>query len=417
MNSDERPSWARRLRSERDARGWSVRQAVRAMATSSDRPLAEEDSLIRNWRRWEAGEVMPDEFHQPIIAKIFGTVTHAFFPVPTRRDGNAEIVVVSGMETLDIVTRLHHSDVNNATLEALRITVDRLCSEYPHMPSAQLLGEGRQWLRQITTTISSGRPTLSQHRELMVLAGWLTLLVGCVENDMGERRTAEATRRAALSIGHEAGAADVSGWAHEMLAWFRLTDGDQRGVLAAATSGIELAPNSGAAVQLYAQQAKAFARVGDRRGVEVALDSGRRLLEGMDYPENLDHHFVVDPAKFDYYSMDCYRILGEDKRAEMLAEEVIRVGTDYVGDEVRPMRNAEARLTLGVVAARQGDLEQAINYGELALTGERKSLPSLLMVSKELAVLVNKQFANAPETRAYIDHLTTLGRELTSGGV
>ncbi|WP_097257473.1 nitronate monooxygenase [Streptomyces sp. Ag109_G2-15] len=38
----------------------------------------------------------------------------------------------------------------------------------------------------------------------------------------------------------------------------------------------------------------------DRRQVEVALDKGRRLLEGMPYPENLDNHFVVDPAKFDF---------------------------------------------------------------------------------------------------------------------
>ena len=123
MSSDERPSWARRLRSEREARGWSVREAVRAMAMNSDRPLVEEDSLIRNWRRWESGDVMPDEFHQPLVAKVFDTVTHAFFPAPSRRDGNAEIVVVSGMETLDIVNRLQRSDVNNATLEALPLPV------------------------------------------------------------------------------------------------------------------------------------------------------------------------------------------------------------------------------------------------------------------------------------------------------
>lgn len=31
----------------------------------------------------------------------------------------------------------------------------------------------------------------------------------------------------------------------------------------------------------------------------------RQPIEGMPYPENLDHHFVVDPAKFDFYAMDC----------------------------------------------------------------------------------------------------------------
>ncbi len=48
------------------------------------------------------------------------------------------------------------------------------------------------------------------------------------------------------------------------------------------------------------------------------------------------------------------------------------------------MRNAEARLTLGLVAARVGDLDRAVHFGERALQGERRSLPSLLMVSREL---------------------------------
>ncbi|WP_406506867.1 hypothetical protein [Streptomyces sp. NBC_01602] len=126
---------------------------------------------------------------------------------------------------------------------------------------------------------------------------------------------------------------------------------------------------------LAAQEAKGWARLGDRRQTEVALDRGRKLLEGMPYPENLDHHFVVDPAKFDFYAMDCYRLLGEDRFAENLAHEVIRAGTDFDGSERSPMRMAEARITLGVVAARQGDLDQAVNYGEWALKATASLCP------------------------------------------
>jgi len=36
-----------------------------------------------------------------------------------------------------------------------------------------------------------------------------------------------------------------------------------------------------------------------------------------------------------------------------------------------PMCLAEARVTLGVVAARQGDVEQAIHHGEQTISGER----------------------------------------------
>ena len=36
----------------------------------------------------------------------------------------------------------------------------------------------------------------------------------------------------------------------------------------------------------------------------------------MPYPDNLNHHFVVDPTKSDFYAMDCYRHLAEDRLAE-----------------------------------------------------------------------------------------------------
>ena len=206
----------------------------------------------------------------------------------------------------------------------------------------------------------------------------------------------------------EADHPEVKAWAHEIRAWIALTTGNYHGVVAAARAGIEAAPHHSVAIQLSAQEAKAWARIGDRRMTEVALDKGRRLLEAMPYPENLDHHFVVDPTKFDFYAMDCYRHVAEDRLAETLANEVIQASTDFDGTERAPMRLAEARITLGVVAARQGDLEQAIHHGTHALGAPRKSLPSLLMVSRDLTKVLNEQYAAEPETQAYLDQLHAL---------
>ncbi|MEO3844481.1 XRE family transcriptional regulator [Streptomyces sp. B22F1] len=407
--TDDRPTWARRIAAERAARDWSQRKAVRALRAHAPSELPAEDSMIRQWKRWESGQ-MPNEFYQPIIAATFGTVTHAIFPAPSRRDGESEILAATGMETLEIVSRLGKSDVDNATLDALRITADRLSSEYPYMPSEQLLIEGRQWLRRVVE-LHKKSLTLAQHREVLALSGWLALLVGCVEYDTGNRHAAEATRGAALSLANEADNAEVAGWAHEMRAWFALTTGDYRGVVAAAQAGAEAAPHHGVAVQLAAQEAKAWARLGDRRQVEVALDKGRRMLEGMPHPENLDNHFVVDPSKFDFYSMDCYRLVGEDKIARTLAEEVLRAGTDFDGHERSPMRNAEARVTLGVTAAREGDLEQALAMGERALVGDRKSVPSLIMTSRELAAEMRRRYSSESAAQDYLARLDTLARE------
>lgn len=81
---------------------------------------------------------------------------------------------------------------------------------------------------------------------------------------------------------------------------------------------------------------------------------------------------------------------------------------DFDGTERAPMRLAEARITLGVVAARQGDLEQAVNLGGRTLNAPRKSLPSLLMVSRDLTRVLNDKYPKEPETKAYLDQLHTL---------
>ena len=161
----------------------------------------------------------------------------------------------------------------------------------------------------------------------------MTLLVGCVEYDMRNERGAEATRQAALSLGEEAGHPEIVGWAHEMQAWYALTHGHYRGVIAASERGQLAAPRHSVSVQLTAQKAKAWARIGDRRQVESALEEGRTLLDSLPCPENLDNHFVVDPAKYEFYAMDCYRVLGEDRLAENFAHQVIAAGTDFDGHE------------------------------------------------------------------------------------
>jgi tetratricopeptide (TPR) repeat protein len=379
------------------------------MRAHSAEPLAGDASLLRSWKRWEAGEVEPDDFYKTLIARTFGTVTGAFFPRPTRRNADAELIAGSGMDTLEVLSRLRASDVSPATLDALRITADRLCCEYPYAPSDQLQVEGRAWLERITQLLD-GRMTLAQHREVLSLAGLVALLLGCVEYDLGRRRDAEVTRRAALALGDESDNADIMGWAQEMRAWYSLTQGDYDGVVTAARAGYEVAAHHSVAVQLAAQEAKAWARMGDRRKVEVALDRGRTLLDVLPTPEDLDHHFVVDPAKFDFYAMDCYRALGEDRLAEMYSQEVIRTSTRFDGSQSKPMRVAEATLTLGVVAARNGDVDQAVAYGRQALVGDRKSLPSLLLCSRELTGLLGNQFKDAPAAAEYLEEVNALSR-------
>ncbi|QIS13215.1 MULTISPECIES: XRE family transcriptional regulator [Nocardia] len=397
------------MRSERDARGWSQADAVRVMRAKSSHNLPTDSTLLRNWRRWESGESRPDDFYAPIIAAAFDTVTAAFFP-KARPNRDDELLSATGMDTLEFIGRLRMSDVSAATLDAIRITAERLCCEYPIADPHELHTEGTAWLRRITSLLD-GRLTLSQHREILVLAGWVALLVGCVDYDIGRRTTAEATRRAAHSLGLEAENPEITGWAAEMAAWFALTQGNYRGAIEAVDSAIDTSRQLGVGVQLSAQRAKALARLGERKEVENALGEGRAILERLDHPANLDNHFVVDPQKFDFYAMDCCRVAGEDRLAESYAREVIRNSTRADGTVRNPMRVSEAHLTLAVVAVRNRDLELAVDEGMRAFAGKRRSLPSLMWIAGETAREIIERFPGDPRTRIYLDQLRSLSAE------
>jgi hypothetical protein len=109
--------------------------------------------------RWESGEIEPDgrpgakPFLQPMIARTFGTVTHAFFPVAPQCGPDTDVLALTGMDTLELVSRLQRSDLDQATLDGLRIMTDRFCSEYPFMPADQLL---RSWFLRVLSGINAG---------------------------------------------------------------------------------------------------------------------------------------------------------------------------------------------------------------------------------------------------------------------
>jgi transcriptional regulator with XRE-family HTH domain len=310
-------------------------------------------------------------------------------------------------ETADLLQRVQADDTAPATIEAVHLMVLQLCCDYATRPATDLRTEAHRWLREIARLLH--RPTgLRAHRELLTAAGWLALLVGCVEYDLGMSAGAEATRIAARRLGEEAGHPEIVGWAHEMSAWFALTQSRYRGVLTAVDTGGLAAPHGSAAVQLAGQRAKAMARLGDRGGVREALECGRALLDRLPVPDRPDHHFVVDPDKWDFYAMDAYRMAGDDAAAAHHARAVLAMGAGLSGDRA-PMRMAEARLTLATVAARAGDLEQAVTTGVLALSGERRSLPSLLMVAGELDGELHGRYPNEPATTDFREALRSVG--------
>ncbi|MFJ9894877.1 tetratricopeptide repeat protein [Streptomyces sp. NPDC091280] len=331
---------------------------------------------------------------------------------PSRLDDPSALIAQGGAglwDVAELLRRTEMSSINSAALESIQGGIDQLARAYPYADADYLHERTRNGLQYVTKQLE-GRITLSQHRELLVDTGWLFLLNACVQYDRGQREAANLSKAAALRIGQEAGHGEIMAWAWEIEAWFALTQSRWQDMLNAVEAGHVADQTHSVGVQLYAHKARAAARMGDARLVRDSLDAGRARLDRLPRPEHPEHHFIIDPDKWDFYEMDAYRLLGDDERAAAHARSVIRISTGPDGTEISPMRAAEARLTLGVSAARAGDIEEAVDLGTMALAADRKSLPSLLLVANELDRELRARYPRETASRDFHERILSITR-------
>jgi transcriptional regulator with XRE-family HTH domain len=314
-------------------------------------------------------------------------------------------------EPLEIVRHVERSELGPHTLEALHAVAEQLCCEYSSMQPRALIREAEQQLEYVGRVLD-GRKTMSQHRELLVVSGWLSLLLGCLHNDMGNRGRAEVARDAARHLGEEAGHPVIVRWACELDCWFALNDQRFRDITRFAEAGLaSLKTADSASVQLALQAAKGWAKLGDRRKTEAALQHGSSLLNQLASVERPENHFVFDPTKYEFYAAPIYAWLGEHDRSEEHCQEVFARCTAADGTTAWPMRMSDTQNTMALVQLRRGDLSGAIDYAKWALDYDRKSIPSLLNSTSDIVMALERQHPKEPVVQSFRERVMELGRE------
>ncbi|MER5425466.1 hypothetical protein [Streptosporangium roseum] len=377
-------------------------------------------------RRWEAGEVSwPHTSYRLALTQLTGLQPEALGFRQNRRGQRRliEAIVIPPVDalraeadlygTMELAQQLQASDVGNGTLEALSEAVDLLCRAYPVVSAATLRDRTQKRLAQVNGLLG-GRITLTQHRELLVITGWLTALLGCVHYDLGEREEAETARRAAYEMGRQVGHGELMGWAYEMSAWFALVEGRYEDVVTAARTGQAVAGQSSAQVQLTLQEARGLARIGDRREADKALTRGADVLAKLPLPGNPDHHFVFDHAKWVFYAATAYTWLEDNDRAEEHALETIQMHTRPDGTSNAPMRVADAHIDLGIVHARRGNLDAAVEQGMTAFDIDRKSLTDLVNRAADLDRVIRQRYRREALAEEFHERYVTARHALTT---
>jgi hypothetical protein len=393
--------------------------AINKTPTGHARNIYCEEERIR---RWEAGEVLwPSADYRKALQEVTHLDPRDLGFIPRYAQNRQELITVRAaaanaveseheiFNTMELARLFDGADIGVGTLDALEEATDLLCRAYPKTPSHLLAARIKKRLKHVFDLLG-GHITIGQHRRLLVVAGWMTALLGCVHYDMQDPEEAELARRIAQHIAKEVDDPELLAWTYEMSAWFALVENRHEDVIEAAGVGLAVHGTGSVGVQLHLQEAKGYARLAGARETHRALKEASAILGKLPPPEHPDNHFVFDHSKWMHYAATIYTWLGDDQRAKEHATEVIKDHIRPDGTTRAPMRTAEARLSLATVSAREGDLDGVITWGKSAYEFDTKPMADLLSRGADLDRLLKDKFGNhalAIEFHEYLVGLQT----------
>jgi hypothetical protein len=271
---------------------------------------------------------------------------------------------------LDFSRRAGASDLGAVTIERLELVVDDLATAYPGTPPDGLLRRVRSYLGH-TGPLLDARTTLAEHRRLLVVGGWLSLLAATCLIDLHYDDAASAHLRTAAQLARETGHAEIAAWCLETQAWQVLTAGDYRRAVEISQAAQRVAPGSGSAfIQATAQEGRAWARLSAAPETRAALGRVEALVSPLPMPDRPEHHYRYDPAKSEAYTATTLAWLG-DPAAEGYTRHVLARLESSADGPPRPRRAASARLDLSLALIAGGHDDEAAGTALEAVTSGR----------------------------------------------
>jgi hypothetical protein len=296
-----------------------------------------------------------------------------------------------------------------ATIEQLHLVVERLGLAYLSTPPAAIFDEAHHY-RRLVTQLLEGHPTLAQQRELYVIAGWLSALLGDAAFDQGDPLAARIHLNAAWQLASETDHQALGGWVRGTQSMIALYTGRPRDALELARAGQAFATSSAIAnVRLPAHEARAAARLGDRRATDAALDRAYRAFGSLAGEEKARSIFGFEETYLPFYAGTCYVWLNEPAKTQEYAPQVIATYDAATGADRSPGDQALARIDLATSFLQQRNVEEACRVGGTALDIYKDfPIESVARRSRELGSALDRWAAAVPAARDFRDRLAAV---------
>ncbi|MEV4258808.1 hypothetical protein AB0J52_37085 [Spirillospora sp. NPDC049652] len=350
--TDERPTWAARLVSEREQRGWNKREMARRLFLAAKIPSGNVDSLARQIRGYEAGEHFPRDWTEH-YADAFGLGSADLFSGAEQAQPPG-VVNSAIAEVLEMAASLEQSDIGDGELHYLELATRRLTHDYARQPPLTVLAEAHSLQRRITTILSEQQLRLAQRRELLTTSAELFALINLLAGDVGRYRDADAYGYAAWTCAHEADSDAARALVLCAQTKTARWEGRSREAAELARRGYELAPTSARGrVLLAVSEATAHQSRGDIVGARDALLLAERAREVGDVADQTADAWSCGRARQHAYALQVG--LGAREPFAMLASAEAADDAWAEGDEWVYGTWAQVRIGAALAHVMTGD--------------------------------------------------------------
>jgi len=251
------------------------------------------------------------------------------------------------LESLRLTLRVEGPGGGPATHEQLELAVEHYAHVYWATPSGMLFDQVRQCRQVVGVMLDRPQPQ-RQVRHLHLIAGWLSALLGNLSFHLGDYTAARAHLGTALRLGEAVGHRGLLAWVRGAQSMLALYDGRVEAALQLARAGQAVAPSALARAQLASWgEARALARLHDRRGALEAITRGSHEIESARQDRSPGGVFSFSAGEFEQYCGTACLWLALPQQAKRHVERALELRDT-------PAARAMARLDLAAAQSQLG---------------------------------------------------------------
>jgi len=312
----------------------------------------------------------------------------------------------AGRATVRLSSKLGASNLGPATLEQLELRVAGLAKAEAYMPCDQLFRAVLAQLEEVEALLDGLQP-LGQRRQLYRITGQLSVLLGHLAWDLGDYSAARAHLLTALQSVREVDDYALIARVRMVQSHVELWAGDYRAALEYAEDGQRYATGVERARLAARCEARAYARIGDRKGVIDALQRAQLAMPSQPATDDSCPLWAYTPGDLELHTGISFLWLGDPHHAEPHAKQAITLYQTAPLALQSPPDQAHAQINLAICLAAQDQPDEGIKLANDALSGSAGREANLQQARDFLAALP-AQHRDLPATRDFADHLRTL---------